>query len=200
MKKEDMIQIDSAQITDEIEHRYLEYYETISETIKEAYRCLFYLEGLEQHFGQYKLSGYNYEIFIKDIIKSLKQKVCLDICKLIFDKKGNELLTIFKMQSYIQDTLKVELNELNIDVDTKLKNSIINMRNQFIGHNLHTENDCSVDMRELKPLLNDIYKLFQKLWIKNFVNDNLFIADGYFDFLKSYCITAVKESFMNIKP
>lgn len=74
------------------------------------------------------------------------------------------------------------------------------MRNNFIGHNLQTDNDCSVDMRELKPLLNKIYDFFQKLWIKNFVNDSIFIADGYFDFLKNYCIKAVKKSFMAIKP
>lgn len=200
MKKEDMIQINPAQITKRIQHQYLEYYETIMETIKETYRCFFYLEGLEQNFGNYKCSGYNYEMFVKDIIKLLQQKVCLNICKLIFDAKGNDILTIYKMKNYIQDALNVKVDEPPINVDTKLQNSIVNMRNHFIGHNLKTKNNLSVDIRKLKPLLNKIYKFFQKLWIKNFVNDSLFISDGYFDFLKEHCINSVKESFVAIKP
>lgn len=198
MKKEDMIQINPAQITEENTHRYLEFYETISETIKETYRCLFYLEGLEQHFGAYKCSGDDFEILIKDIIKLLKQKVCLNIHKLIFDD-GTKVLTIYKMQYYIRSTLKTDINERTIKVETKLRNSIMNMRKNFIGHNLQTDNDCSVEMKDLKPLLDKIYDFFQKLWIKNFVNDSIFIADGYFDFLKNYCIKAVKKSFMAIK-
>lgn len=115
-----MIQLNPVQITEEIEHRYLEYYETISETIKETYRCLFYLEGLEQHFGNYKCSGDDFELLIKDIIKLLKQKVCLNINKLIFDN-GKKVLTIYKMQYYIRNTLKTEINEPSIKVETNIK-------------------------------------------------------------------------------
>lgn len=194
-----MIQINPAQITEEIEHRYLEYYETISETIKETYRCLFYLEALEQHFGNYKCSGDDFELLIKDIIKLFKQKACLNINKLIFDN-GKDVLTIYQMQNYIRDNLNVNINESHFKIDTQLRHSIINMRDIFIGHNLQTDNACSVDMRELKPLLKKIFDFFQKLWIKNFVNDSMFISDGYFDSLKNYCIRAVTKSFMAIKP
>ena len=199
MKREDMMQINPAQITEGIEHRYLEYYETISETIIETYRCLFYLEGLEQHFGNYKCSGEDFELLMKDIIKLLKQKVCLNINKLIFDN-GKDVLTVYQMQNYIRDNLKVNINEPHIKIDSQLRNSIINMRDIFIGHNLQTDKTCSVDMRELKPLLDKIYGFFQKLWIKNFIDDSIFIADGYFDFLKNHCIKAVKKSLIAIKP
>lgn len=195
-----MIQISPALITSENERRYREYYETIWETIKETYCCLFYLEGIGQHFGEnYKCTGKSYEFFIKDIIKLLKQKICLNIWKLIFDE-GTDALTIYRMKEYIYREFKHTVTEPYISVSPKVKTSITNTRKFFISHNLHTENDCRVDMRDLNPLLNKIYEFFQKLWIKNFVTDRLFISDGYFDFQKTFYINAVQEAFMAIKP
>lgn len=200
MKKDEMIQINSALITNENKRLYLEYYETIWETIKETYCCLFYLEGIGQHFGEnYKCTGKPYEFFIKDIIKLLKQKICLNVNKLIFDK-GKNVLTIYKMQNYIREHFNVIITEPHIKVEATLEDLITNMRHTFISHNLHTDNDCSVDMRDLKPLLDKIYNFFQKLWIKNFITDGLFISDGYFDFYKSFYINAVQEAFMAVKP
>ena len=129
----------------------------------------------------------------------LKQKVCLNISKLIFDK-GNDVLTIYQMQDFIRTNLNIIISEPHITIATDLESSITIMRNLYISHNLHTNNDCTVDMRELKPLLDKIYNFFQKLWIKNFVTDRLFISDGYFEFIESTFINSVKEAFMAIKP
>ena len=54
-------------------------------------------------------------------------------------------------------------------------------------------------MKDVKPILDDIYSYFQKHWIKNFINDNIFISDGYFDTMKQIYINAVRESFKSVQ-
>lgn len=200
MKKDDMIQINSALITNENKRCYLEYYETIWETIRETYCCLFYLEGIEQHFGKnFVKAGTNGKEFIINIVKLLQQKVCLNISKLVLDK-GKDVLTIYQMQDFIRSNFKLIISAPHITIATDLESSILNMRNTFISHNLHADKGCSIDMRELKHLLEDIYSFFQKLWIKDFVTDHLFISDGYFDTVKFNYVEAPQIVFWAVKP
>lgn len=199
MKKSEMIQINNAFITNEITSRYLEFYETIYETIYETYRCLFYLEGIRDVFGDnYKLKGFKYEYFIKDSIRFIQQKICLNIWKLLIDNE-NDSLSIYKMKGFIYNDLKYIVNVKGIVIASDLENRIKKMRNNFISHNLQSVVDVTVEIKELRPLLDNIYNYFQKLWIKNFVDDSLFISDGYFESLEKLYIESVKEAFKGIK-
>lgn len=198
MEKNEMIHIDPALINSENKKRYLEFYNTIFETIKESYCFLYYLNGAEQFFGKYKKTGRNFEFFVTDILRLLKQKICLNICKLIFDSKKDEL-TIYNMHKFIKENFHIIIKEKSFKVSNDLKNRIINIRNNFISHNLHTENSYSIDMNDLKPILDNIYSYFQKHWVENFVDDSIFVGDGYFDFIKPFYIKAIFESFNGIK-
>ena len=42
--------------------------------------------------------------------------------------------------------------------------------------------------------------IFQQLWIGNFVDDHLFISDGYFESLEQLYKGSVKDALKGIKP
>ena len=194
-----MIQIDPKLINTDNKQRYMEYYYTIYETLKESYSYLYYLEGVEQLFGNYKKTGKNFELFITDVLELLKQKICLNIWKLLLDK-GDDALTINNFHKFIWDEFKIAIIAKSVKPPTDLENRIINMRKNFIGHNLHTDDTYFLGMNELKPFLDKIYIYFQKHWIKNFVNDNMFIPDDHFASIRPAYINAVYESLKGIHP
>ena len=53
MQKNEMIIIDSSLINEENKSHYLEFYETIFETINETSRCLSHIDGIKESFGNY---------------------------------------------------------------------------------------------------------------------------------------------------
>ena len=198
MKKNEMLTVDLSMITNENKIRYMEYYNSIFETIKETYACLYYLEGMEQVFGNYKKVGRYFELFVSDILKLLKQKVCLNICKLMFDSKEDEL-TIYNLHSFLINNFNTIVKHDKVIVSDDLRKRIIALRHKFISHNLRNDSSYSVEMKDVKPILDDIYSYFQKHWIKNFIDDNIFISDGYFDTMKQIYINAVRESFKSVQ-
>lgn len=200
MQKNEMIIIDSSLINEENKSHYLEFYETIFETINETFRCLYYIDGIKESFGNYfKPRGYKYEYFFKDIVKMLNQKICINIWKLLLDK-GKDSLSIYKMKAFLRNTFNHTISKKNIYINPNLEKSVCGMRNAFISHNLHTEVGYTIDTRDLKPLLFEIYAYFQKLWIQNFVDSSLFISDGYFEGLEQLYKDSVKEAFQGIIP
>ncbi len=198
MKKDDMIMVDSSLITSENQMRYMEYYNSIFETIKETYVCFYYLEGIEQVFGNYKKVGRYFELFVSDILKLLKHRICLNICKLMFDSKEDEL-TIYNLHSFLIKNFNIIVKHDTVYVPDDLRKRIISLRHKFISHNLRNDNSYTVEMKEIKPILDNIYLYFQKHWVKNFISDSIFISDGYFNFIKPTYIKAVQESFSGIK-
>lgn len=75
MQKNEMIIIDSSLINEENKSHYLEFYETIFETINETFRCLYYIDGIKESFGNYfKPRGYKYEYFFQRYSKNAQSK------------------------------------------------------------------------------------------------------------------------------
>ena len=198
MKKIDMISLDDAVINEQNKSKYFEFYDIIFDTINETYRYLFYLEGIKEFFGEnYHLKGRHYEYFIKDILVVLKQKICLNIWKLLMDC-GKGTLSIYKMKKTLYDEFKCSVNVKNIKINSDLEKSIKGIRNTSISHNLHTDIEYTLEMRDLKVLLGQTYQYFQKLWVKNLVGDNRFIADGYFEELEHLYKDSVKSVLKGI--
>lgn len=198
MKKSDMLKISTLLINKDNTTRYLEFHNTIFETIHETYRCIFYLDAVKEMFGKsYQCKGYAFEYFFKDMVKFIKQKICMNIWKLLIDK-GKDSLTVYKMKEFINHTFNCKINVKNIKISADMEDNISGLRNVTISHNLHTDTCYKVDTVGLKPLLNEIYEYFQKLWIENFVDDSLFIADGYFENLEVLYKNSIKNTFKGI--
>lgn len=199
MDKTEMIRIDDAIISNENKLQYLEFHETIFNTIKETYCYIFYIEGMKEFFGSpYQCKRFSFELFFKDILLILKQKICMNIWKLLFDK-GNNALSIYQMKKFVVNNFKVQINRKNIKVPTMLEKNITGIRNVYLSHNLSSETCYTVNALGLKPLLDEIYAYFRNLWIGNFVDEHLFVSDDYFEFLEPVYKNSVKDAFKGIQ-
>lgn len=200
MNKTEMLQVETSLIDADKTSQYLEFHETIFDTINETYRCIYYLDGVKEMFGSsYQCKGYAFEYFFKDIVKFVKQKICVNIWKLLLDK-GKDALSIYRMKEFNKCAFNCDIKIKNIKIPASLEDNLSGIRNASISHNLHTNALYTIDTVGLKPLLNEIYKYFQQLWIGNFVDDHLFISDGYFESLEQLYKGSVKDALKGIKP
>lgn len=192
-----MIRIDKNLINQENKNEYMKYYQTILNTIDEAYHCAYYLKGIEEYFDDYELKYNCFEYFIKDTLHLLKEKICLNICKLFFDK-GSDVLTLDKMREFIIDNFKIEVKETNINVDESLKDNIKSIRNNLISHNLNKKETPDVFISDLMPILAEITANFEELWIDELIDSNK-VGNDFFTYNEDLYKQSVKEVLAGIK-
>jgi hypothetical protein len=191
-----MIHIDKNLITDEIKTEYMIFYKTLFDTIFETYRYSYYLKGISEAFSDTKYKGLRFETFIRDIISCLKQKICLNVWKLIIDN-GKDALTIYKMRNFIARKFINVTDVKNIPIDKYQSENIIGLRNSSISHNLYNKIDYEVYINELIKLLNKIVNFFKELWIEELIDKEYKVSDTYFTDFEDYYKNSVKDILNN---
>jgi hypothetical protein len=193
-----MVHIDKNLITDDIKTEYMVFYKTVFDTIFETYRYSYYLKGISEVFTDTKCRGIRFEVFIKDIISCLKQKICLNVWKLILDN-GKDALTIYKMRDFIARKFGkvIVVDVKNIAIDKYQSGNIIGLRSSSISHNLYNKEDYEIYINELMQLMDKIINFFKGLWIDELIDDSYKVGDTYFTDFADYYKNSVKDVLNN---
>lgn len=194
-----MLHIDNNLINEDKKKEYLKYYDTILCTIKDTYNLIYYLQAIQEKFGgdKYAKTYALYEYFLLDIMQLIQEKICLNICKLILDE-GEDVLTLYNMNGFIRRNLNTIVKAKGIKIDI-IKNSIRNIRNEAISHNIYKSNKYKVKISELKLILDKIVIYFKELWIEELLDKSRKVLDDYFTFNENLYKNSAKEALKGIE-